>query len=134
MTITAAPAVLESLAGRAVLVVEDNGLLCCVIEETLREAGCTIVGPYTRLHEALAAVPASSIDVALLDMNLRGELVSPLADQLAQRGVPFLLTSAYRPDDLPLSLRSAMQLRKPYTDDALLERLSMLIAEKARNN
>ena len=134
MTFTAASAAVESLVGRAVLVVEDNGLLCCVIEEALREAGCKIVGPYTRLPEAMAAVPAADIDVALLDMNVHGELVSPLADQLRQRGVPFLLTSAYRRDDLPRALQSAVQLRKPYTDEALLERLAMLITEKKRNN
>ena len=131
---TVATPVLESLAGRAVLVVEDNGLLCCVIEETLREAGCTVVGPYARLPEAMAALPTADIDVALLDINLRGVLVSPLADQLERRGVPFLLTSAYPSDEVPHALQAAMQLRKPYTDEDLLERLAALIAAKRRNN
>jgi CheY-like chemotaxis protein len=124
----------DTLCGRRVLVVEDNGLLCCVIEETLNEAGCTVVGPFARLPEALAAIPGEEHDVARLDINLRGELVSPLADQLQKRGVPFLLTSAYPPTDLPRSLQAAMQLRKPFTDDDLLERLAALIAAKVRNN
>ena len=130
MTLAPTSELRESLVGRAVLVVEDNGLLCCVIEETLREAGCTVVGPYARLTEAMAAAPSANIDVALLDINLRGELVSPLADQLQQRGVPLLLTSAYRSSDLPLALQSAMQLRKPYTDEDLLERLATLVEAK----
>jgi CheY-like chemotaxis protein len=123
-----------ALTGKRVLVVEDNGLLCCVLEEMLRDAGCEVVGPYARLSEAMTAVPAAQIDVALLDINLRGEFVSPLALQLQQRGVPFVLTSAYPERDLPLPLRSALQLRKPYTDDDVLDRLTELVNKKKRNN
>jgi CheY-like chemotaxis protein len=124
----------EVLGGRTVFVVEDNGLLCCVIEETLRDAGCKIVGPYVRLSEAMAAAPTADIDVALLDVNVRGELISPLAQQLEQRGVPYLLTSAYHAADLPGPLRSAMQLRKPYTDADLLDKLAELISARSRNH
>jgi CheY-like chemotaxis protein len=129
-----ASAATTALIGKRVLVVEDNGLLCCVLEEMLRDAGCEVVGPFSRLSEAMNAAPAAQIDVALLDINLRGEFVSPLARQLEQRGVPFVLTSAYPVRDLPLSLQSAVQLRKPYTDDDLLESLTGLVAEQKRNN
>lgn len=122
------------LEGKRVMVVEDNGLLCYVIEETLRAAGCEIVGPYARLKEALAEAPAQDIDLALLDTNLRGELVSPLAQQLRERGVPFLLTSAYEHDELPRALQSATQLRKPYSDMDLLDGLAALIGDAPRNN
>ena len=121
----------NELQGLSVLVVEDNGLLSCILEETLRDAGCRVVGPFSRLREAMTALPTAEIDLALLDINLKGELVSPLAEQLQQRGVPFLLTSAYQTRDLPRSLQSASQLRKPYTDTDLLERLSLLAS--ARN-
>lgn len=118
----------DRLRGLSVLVVEDNGLLCCVLEETLREAGCEVVGPYARLTEAMQAAEASSrIDLALLDINVRGELVSPLAERLRARGVPFVLTSAYDTQELPYPLQNAIQLRKPYTDLDLLDRLVSLI-------
>jgi CheY-like chemotaxis protein len=120
----------DRLRGLSVLVVEDNGLLCCVLEETLREAGCEVVGPYARLSEAMDAAEASRIDLALLDINVRGELVSPLADRLRERGVPFVLTSAYEARELPYALQSATQLRKPYTDLDLLDRLASLISER----
>lgn len=124
----------DALRGLHVLVVEDNGLLCCVLEETLRDAGCEVVGPFARLPDAVEAVVTQHIDLALLDINVRGQLVSPLAEQLRERGVPFLLTSAYQPADLPRSLQSAAQLRKPYTDSDLLENLASVIARPRRNN
>jgi CheY-like chemotaxis protein len=122
------------LEGKRVLVVEDNGLLCFVIEETLRAAGCEVVGPYAWLQDALEQAPSQEIDLALLDTNLRGQLVSPLAAQLSERGVPFLLTSAYEHDELPRALQSAAQLRKPYTDVDLLDGLTALVNGSARNN
>ncbi|HEY8540581.1 MAG TPA: response regulator [Steroidobacteraceae bacterium] len=124
----------DRLRGLSVLVVEDNGLLCCVLEETLREAGCEVVGPYARLGEAMKAAADSRIDLALLDINVRGELVSPLAERLRERGVPFVLTSAYESQELPYSLQSAIQLRKPYTDLDLLDRLASLVGEPRRSN
>jgi CheY-like chemotaxis protein len=123
-----------ALSGQRVLVVEDNGLLCCVIEETLREAGCEVIGPFSRLGEAMTAASTAQIDIALLDINLRGELVSPLAKHLQHRGVPYVLTSAYKPTDLPQALQTASQLRKPYTDDDLLAQLAGLVKRKGRNN
>lgn len=124
----------EALRGVSVLVVEDNGLLCCVLEETLREAGCEIVGPYGRLPEAMSAASTERIDIALLDINVRGQLVSPLAEQLRERGVPFVLTSAYQPNDVPRALQNAIQLRKPYTDSDLLERLASIVVKSVRNS
>jgi CheY-like chemotaxis protein len=124
----------DVLRGLNVLVVEDNGLLCCVLEETLRDAGCEVVGPYARLPEAMQAATSIPIDIALLDINIRGQLVSPLAERLQARGVPFVLTSAYQPSDLPRTLQSAVQLRKPYTDNDLLERLASVVITPRRNN
>jgi CheY-like chemotaxis protein len=124
---------LAALKGLHVLVVEDNGLLCCVLEESLHEAGCEVVGPFARLTEALDAVPDAQIDIAVLDLNIRGELVSPLAEELSQRGVPFVLTSGYQGRDIPRSLQGARQLRKPYTTEDVLEQLAAVVAENPRN-
>jgi CheY-like chemotaxis protein len=124
----------DVLKGLNVLVVEDNGLLCYVLEEALREAGCEVIGPYARLPEALDAALDAPIDVALLDINIRGELISPVTDRLTQRGVPFVLTSAYRPSELPLALQSASQLRKPYTSTDVLERIAAIAGKVERNH
>lgn len=121
-----------TLHGRRVLVVEDSGLLWGMVDETLRGAGCLVVGPYTKFDQAMAAMPAiRMIDLALLDINLRGELVHPLARELKLRGVPILVTSAYRNSELSPTLRSAAFLRKPFTGDDLLDGLAALMEHSA---
>jgi CheY-like chemotaxis protein len=111
------------LHGKSVLVVEDNGFLCGVLEDTLRIAGCKVVGPFARLHDALCGLD-EHIDVALLDISIRGQLVVPVAQQLEQRGIPYVLTSGYRGDELPRLLQGAPHLRKPFADTDLLLVLS----------
>jgi two-component SAPR family response regulator len=118
----------EALAGKRVLLVEDSGFLCFALEQTLREAGCEIVGPCCRLADAMDAASHHELDCALLDINLRGELVSPLADQLRERGIPFVLTSAYSEHELPPGLIGEPQIRKPFTDREVLESLASVLA------
>jgi DNA-binding response OmpR family regulator len=116
-----------ALGGKRVLLVEDNGLLSYVLEQTLRDAGCEVIGPYGRLHEAMVAANRRQVDIALLDINLAGELVSPLAHQLRERRIPFLLASAYQAGDVPRTLQSAARLRKPFTDSDVLTGLAALL-------
>lgn len=117
----------EALAGKRVLLVEDSGFLCFALEQTLREAGCVIVGPCCRLADAIEEASHHKLDCALLDINLRGEMVSPLAAQLRERGVPFVLTSAYSEHELPPDLVGEPQIRKPFTDKEVLESLASVI-------
>jgi CheY-like chemotaxis protein len=118
----------EALAGKRVLLVEDSGFLCFALEQTLRQAGCQIVGPCCRLADAIEQASHHELDCALLDINLRGEMVTPLAAQLQARGVPFVLTSAYSEHELPPGLLGEPQIRKPFTDTEVLERLASLLA------
>jgi two-component SAPR family response regulator len=118
----------EALAGKRVLLVEDSGFLCFALEHTLREAGCEIVGPCSRLADAMDEASRHQLDCALLDINLRGEMVSPLAAQLRERGVPFVLTSAYSEHELPPGLTGETQVRKPFTDKEVLESLASVLA------
>jgi len=111
------------------MVVEDSGVLCCMLEEILNGAGCQLAGPFTRVEQALEAAKTKQLDAALLDIRVRGQLVSPVAEELERQGVPILLTSAYHVDDIPRPLRQAAAfLRKPFTEDDVLERLSEILA------
>jgi two-component SAPR family response regulator len=103
---------------------EDNGVLCYSLEQALLEARCEVIGPYARLAEAMEQAPHQHIDLALLDINLRGEFVSPLAELLRRCGVPFVLASAYHSRELPEELQGEAQLRKPFTDNELLLKLA----------
>jgi CheY-like chemotaxis protein len=117
-----------TLIGKRVLVVEDNGLLCCVLEQTLREAGCELIGPYSQLQTAIAATCDLEVDIALLDINIRGSLVLPLAERLQSRDVPVVLMSAYDRSQLPLQLQSHPHIRKPFSDSEMLARLADVLS------
>lgn len=82
--------------GLVVLVVEDEFLIAMDLEAMLKEHGWHLLGPAATVAEALALLEVGKMpDVALLDVNLRGETVVPVAEVLRERGVPIVLASAY---------------------------------------
>ena len=79
----AAPVSEEPLAGRRILVVEDEAMIALLIQDLLADLGTTVVGPAARIEEALALARTAEIDLAALDLNLGGEPVYPVAEALA---------------------------------------------------
>lgn len=73
-------------------------LVAWLLENMLVELGCMIVGPAASVSQALAMIEANAIDVAVLDINLNGEMSYPVADALAGCDVPFVFVSAYDKD------------------------------------
>jgi CheY-like chemotaxis protein len=116
----------HELQGLRVLVVEDDFFLAADIEDALTRAGAEVVGPLPDLRSALAEAGQAELDLAVLDINLRNEMVYPVADLLAERGVPFLFATAYQESDLPLRHRGRPFLEKPYEPPALLLALAKL--------
>src|SRR5687768_15796697 len=87
---------IESSHGLVVLVVEDEFLIAMDLEAMLREHGWRVLGPAATVATALSLLQDGEMpDVALLDVNLRGETVVPVAEVLRERGVPIVLASAY---------------------------------------
>lgn len=97
-----------------VVVVEDQGLVALQLKSVLGKLGCTVVGQAADLESAWRVCDTVDFDVALLDVNLRGERVYPLAEKLQARNCPFVLTTGYDPDTLPAPLQEAQLLQKPY--------------------
>ena len=83
-----------SLDGKRILLVEDEALVLLTLEDILTELGCEIAGSAATLDEAVSAAAGLSCDAAILDVNLRGQLVFPAADLLARRAVPFFWSRA----------------------------------------
>jgi DNA-binding response OmpR family regulator len=117
----------SELAGLRVLVVEDELAIAMLVEIALQEQQCTVVGPYGSLGEALAAARGESMDVAVLDINLAGEMVFPAAEALAERDVPFLLLSGYGSSRLPSDRQHWPVCGKPFNLDDLCSRLARLV-------
>ena len=111
------------------LVVEDELLIAMDLELLLQRHGWRVLGPATTLAEALRLLAAEQTpDVALLDLNLRGELVTPVAEQLRARGVPFVVVSAYRhPGRMAAALAGAPAVGKPIDERRLLAALRQAV-------
>ena len=102
------------LSGLRILVVEDLLLVADLIAEVLRDHGCTVVGPVSRLNQRLVFADREQLDGALLDVNLAGERCFPIAALLVARGVPFAFLTGYGEAAIPLEYRDATRLSKPF--------------------
>ena len=107
------------LNGKTILLVEDEFLLALHLEDLLQSRGGTVLGPFPKLDEAMRAALREDFDFAILDINLNGTMVYPLADDLLARGIPFLFLSGYSLSNLPERFRAVTRLNKP-CDPALL--------------
>lgn len=115
------------LAQRRVLVVEDEALICMMIEDMLAGFGCEVVGPAGALAQALVLAGEAEIDVAILDVNLGGKPSFPVADTLQARGIPFIFASGYGAGGLgPHS--GAPVLTKPFLESELEQMIRRALA------
>ena len=122
----------DALKGVRVLVVEDEYFVAILIEEILESAGCIVTGPIPRLPEALDAVDHEDYDVAVLDVNLAGERINPVADALSERNVPFLFVTGYGANALPSEYAQRPRVCKPFRMADLLGTLSNVVKPPAQ--
>jgi DNA-binding response OmpR family regulator len=116
-----------ALEGIRVLVVEDEFLVAILIEEMLESAGCVVIGPFPRVPEALDAVDRNRCDAAVLDVNLGGERIDPVAAALSKRNVPFVFVSGYGTIGLPGDYSDRPRICKPFKLAELLGTVSSLV-------
>jgi CheY-like chemotaxis protein len=110
------------LAGRRVLVVEDQYAIALDLCEGLDQQGADVVGPASSVEDALVMLEGGARpDVAVLDVQLRGGLVYPVADRLQQLGVPYLFTTACEQNEIPERHRRAPRFEKPIRLTSILE-------------
>jgi DNA-binding response OmpR family regulator len=108
------------LQGVRVFLVEDEPLICMLLEDMLAELGCKLVASASNFAQASElARRAEQIDVAILDVHLGDRPVFPLAGFLAERGVPLLFCTGLGADGLPPEWRGCGTLGKPLTIEAL---------------
>lgn len=114
----------QAFAGRRVLVVEDESLVAMLLETILEDMGCVPVGPASTVDEGLQlAAGGEPLDAALLDVNVAGRQVFPIAEALKARGVPFVFSTGYGEGGLPDEWRGQPTLQKPFTEAAVRDAL-----------
>ncbi|MBS0332134.1 MAG: response regulator [Proteobacteria bacterium] len=117
------------LKGLRVLVVEDEMMVSMLIEDMLGDLGCTVVGPASRLEEAVELVGSAKIDCAVLDVNLGGQPIFPVADLLREKGAPFAFATGYGDAGLRDVDRGTPVLQKPFREGDLARVLGELRAK-----
>ena len=109
------------LQGLRILVVEDEALVALQLEDMLTELGCAVVGPASRVRQALQLLNEQQVAAAVLDLNIAGELVYPVADELATRCLPYIFATGYDASGLAEPYRSRFVLQKPFSRRELLQ-------------
>jgi DNA-binding response OmpR family regulator len=118
-----------SLKGARVLIVEDAVLLALELETGLSEAGAEVIGPAYELEEAMALLD-QPIDAAVLDANLNGRSVAPVAEVLSQRQIPFVFATGYGETGGAPGGFDAPVIRKPYDVTQVAAAVAGLLAER----
>lgn len=117
-----------NIAGRRILVVEDERLIALDVQDILEGWGCTVLGPVATTAAALQLIEDDRPDVAILDVHLDGETSEQIADALRVQGHPFLVMTAYQRSHLPDALADAPLMCKPVDERKLLRELSTLLS------
>ncbi len=119
------------LVGKRVLIVEDEMLVALMIEDLLHELGCNTIGPCGNVETALEAARTERLDLAVLDVNLDGEKVYPVAMLLAERNIPFLFVSGYGEEAIPDDHSAWKVCTKPFRGDDLATMMSAALMSVA---
>ncbi len=109
---------MSALSGKRILLVEDEALIAAMVEDMLAELGAVVVGSACHLDAALSLARSSPCDAAVLDVNLRGATVFPVADALRARTVLIVFATGYGEEGLAQYGRAPV-IEKPYTREKL---------------
>ncbi len=115
-------------ASRSILIVEDEPLISMMLEDFLESLGHTVAATCDTVRDALTAADRGGFDLAILDVNLKGENVWPVASRLKERGVPFVIASGGHVDPPPQEFESVPLIEKPYTVDRVSPAIEAALA------
>ena len=107
------------ISGDQIMIVEDEALVAMALRESLDELGFCVIGPFSRISEAMVALRSNRVDGAVLDVNLGRELVYPLADVLVADKVPFVFITGYGAEEIERRFAAIPVLQKPIEREAL---------------
>jgi DNA-binding NarL/FixJ family response regulator len=118
----------DNLNGRAILVVEDEYFIAIDLQRALLLAGSIVIGPASSLEKTIELIErVATLDGAILDINVGGERIFPVADLLAGRQVPFVFTTGYDEAAIPFRFANVARCQKPVSVDTVMEALSQVI-------
>ena len=123
----------SALAGKRILVVEDEYFIASDIKRALQKAGAVPVGPVGDLMAGLSLIDRQPVDAALLDINLEGATSYGIADRLDQQSTPYIFLTGYDGSALPRAYRDTPRVAKPYAVEHVLGALERAVRSEARS-
>ncbi len=114
----------NSAQSKRVLVVVDELLIRMLLQDMLDALGHTLAGVAGRMDVASALARLAEFDIAILDVNLNGQPISPVVEVLVARGLPFVFATGYGQRGVPEPYRKTPTLQKPFQADALARALA----------
>lgn len=117
--------------GKRVLVVEDEPMIRLLLDDMLTDLGYSMAAEAGRLDEALTIAKQGEFDLAILDVNLNGQPITPVVDVLIKRGVPFVFVSGYARRGIPEAHSKIPLLQKPFQADGLARALAAVAPKPA---
>lgn len=116
---------------RAVLLVEDEVMIRMMVADMLDELGYRVAGEAGDIDEAVRLVQATDFDIAILDVNVNGKVISPVAEAVTMRGRPFIFATGYGSAGLPEKFRDSATLQKPFQMETLKRALEAAFKDVA---
>jgi two-component SAPR family response regulator len=121
------------LEGRRVLVAEDQYLIAAELCRHLTRLGADVVGPVASVNEVLDLLDTVRVDVAVLDVNLDGEMVYAAAEELEHRNIPFAFVTGYGQAAIRSDFAHSPHVQKPCELQTLADVLIRLVDQKQKN-
>jgi CheY-like chemotaxis protein len=116
-------------AQHSILIVEDEPLIAMMLEDFLESLGHSVRATCDSVQDALSVTDKGGFDLAILDVNLKGENVWPVAHRLKTQGIPFVLATGGHVDPPPAEFASVPVIEKPYTVDRVSPALDAALAD-----
>ena len=103
----------------SVLLVEDEVMIRMMVADMLEELGYAIAGEAGDIDEGVRLVQATDFDIAILDVNVNGKVISPVAEAIQLRDIPFVFATGYGAQGVPEKFRNRPTLQKPFQIETL---------------
>ncbi len=113
-----------------VLVVEDEAMIAMLVEDMVLDFGSEVVGPVANMNDAINLARSAELDAAILDINVGGSAIFPVADILSERGVPVIFATGYGSKGLPPRFQNSPTLPKPFSYQSLAETLRVALKDQ----
>lgn len=111
----------------SILLVEDEVMIRMMVADMLEELGYTIVGEAGDIDEGVRLVQAIDFDIAILDVNVNGKVITPVAEAVQMRGRPFVFATGYGAQGLPEKFRDRPTLQKPFQIETLARTIETVL-------